>query len=60
MSIREVPIIKHCFNSTNDYIGPSVTDAKIGRINLYEGQKFLYLYDFREEWEFYITIENKE
>ncbi|WP_332628566.1 IS1096 element passenger TnpR family protein [Halalkalibacter flavus] len=51
---------KNCYNSTRDYMGPYVTDAKIGRLNLCEGQKFLYLYDFGEEWEFYITVENSK
>ncbi len=36
--------------------GPYVTEAKIGGLNLYEGQGFLYLYDFGDECEFNVEV----
>lgn len=47
---------KHCYNSPLDSNGPFVNDAKIGNLHLYEGQRFLYLFDFGDEWEFNIDI----
>lgn len=39
-----------------DTNGPFVNDAKIGNLHLYEGQRFLYLFDFGDEWKFYIDV----
>lgn len=47
---------KHYYNAPMDYHGPYVNEAKIGELNLYEGQSFLYLFDFGDEWEFNIHL----
>lgn len=47
---------KNCYNSPNDHQGPFVNEAKIGGLNLFEGQTFLYLFDFGDEWLFEITV----
>jgi hypothetical protein len=43
---------KHYYNCPMDQYGPYVHEVKIGSLNLYEGQRFLYLFDFGDEWEF--------
>jgi hypothetical protein len=47
---------KHCYNSPRDFAGPFVQEGKIGDLSLYEGKRFLYLYDFGAEWEFNIDV----
>ncbi|WP_181444505.1 IS1096 element passenger TnpR family protein [Bacillus sp. 03113] len=47
---------KNCYNSPMDSHGPFVNHVKIGSLHLYEGQRFLYLFDFGNEWEFYINV----
>jgi len=47
---------KDYYNSPRDIEGPYVNNIKIGDLHLYEGQKFLYLFDFGTEWEFFITV----
>lgn len=51
---------KHAYHSPMDMEGPYVQDKEIGRLNLYEGKRFLYLFDFGDEWELYITVEKIE
>jgi hypothetical protein len=48
---------KHFYNPPKDSIGPFVHEAQIGCLGLYEGQTFLYLYDFLDEWEFLIQLQ---
>jgi hypothetical protein len=36
--------------------GPFADTVKIGELELYEGQQFLYLFDFGDEWLFTITL----
>lgn len=47
---------KSCYNSPMDSHGPYVNDAEIGRLELYEGQHFLYLFDFGDEWTFDVQV----
>src|SRR5690606_22862211 len=47
---------RNCYNSPMDSRGPFVHEKKIGELHLYEGQRFLYLFDFGDEWEFYIDV----
>ena len=47
---------KQCYNSPMDDHGPYVNHTKIGDLHLYEGQRFLYLFDFGDEWEFIVDV----
>nr|WP_239094277.1 plasmid pRiA4b ORF-3 family protein [Bacillus sp. B15-48] len=47
---------KHFYNAPMDTHGPYVNEVKIGDLDLYEGQSFLYLFDFGYEWEFNINL----
>ena len=47
---------KHFYNAPMDNHGPYVNEVKIGELDLYEGQNFLYLFDFGDEWEFNIHL----
>ncbi|MFY3791804.1 IS1096 element passenger TnpR family protein [Ureibacillus sp. MALMAid1270] len=47
---------KKGYYSTMDVQGPFVNEIKIGELQLFVGQKFLYLFDFGEEWEFTIEV----
>lgn len=47
---------KHYYNAPMDNHGPYVNEVKIGELDLYEGQSFLYLFDFGDEWEFNIHL----
>ncbi len=47
---------KHFYNAPYDSQGPYVDEVKIGDLNLYEGQSFLYLFDFGDEWEFNVQV----
>ncbi|QUW21418.1 hypothetical protein JSQ81_16685 [Sporosarcina sp. Marseille-Q4063] len=47
---------KSCYNSPMDSHGPFVDDAEIGKLELYQGQNFLYLFDFGYEWTFKIQV----
>ncbi|WP_456272490.1 IS1096 element passenger TnpR family protein [Bacillus sp. AK031] len=49
---------KHFYNAPTDTIGPYVHEAQIGSLDLQEGQTFLYLYDFMDEWEFRIQLQD--
>lgn len=46
----------NCYNSSMHDEGPFVGDQEIGRLHLYEGQTFLYLFDFGDEWEFTVSV----
>lgn len=37
---------------------PVVTEAHLGELDLSVGQTFLYLFDFGDEWEFAVTVED--
>lgn len=47
---------KHCYNSPKDMQGPYVHEVTIGDLHLYEGQRFLYLFDFGDEWSFSVSV----
>ncbi len=61
-----------CLNLRNPYNGPQYYDprtepgwadgdpadeATLASLNLYEGQRLLYIFDFGNRWEFFITLE---
>ncbi|MDC3417434.1 plasmid pRiA4b ORF-3 family protein [Aquibacillus salsiterrae] len=48
---------KHHYIAPMGSEGPYVDEVKIGDMNLYEEQSFLYLFDFGDEWEFDIQVE---
>ncbi|MGM0845081.1 MAG: IS1096 element passenger TnpR family protein [Bacillota bacterium] len=48
---------KHFYHAPMDPAGPYVNEVQIGGLDLYEGQSFLYLYDFISEWEFRIQVQ---
>lgn len=37
---------------------PVVTEARLGELDLSVGQTFLYFFDFGDEWEFAVTVED--
>ena len=45
------------YNSPNDEEGPFVDEAKIGKIELYIGQRVLYLFDYGDSWQFSVVLE---
>ncbi|WP_391206659.1 plasmid pRiA4b ORF-3 family protein [Psychrobacillus sp. L4] len=47
---------EHCYNAPMDFNGPYVNEIEIGNLNLYEGQSFLYLFDFGDEWKFDVQV----
>ncbi|TYS40761.1 plasmid pRiA4b ORF-3 family protein [Bacillus infantis] len=47
---------KHAYNSPMDVQGPYVDEVRIGELDLQNGQRFLYLYDFGEEREFEVEV----
>lgn len=47
---------KNAYHSPLDFQGPYVDEVKIGELCLHKGQSFLYLYDFGDEWEYYIQV----
>ncbi|KAB7667711.1 plasmid pRiA4b ORF-3 family protein [Bacillus sp. B1-b2] len=47
---------KDYYNSPKDAIGPFVNEMQIRSLQLMEGQRFLYLFDFGDEWEFDIEV----
>ncbi len=36
--------------------GFPAADTTLAMLNLYEGQRFLYIFDFGDHWEFYLTV----
>ncbi|MFD0953782.1 IS1096 element passenger TnpR family protein [Virgibacillus natechei] len=51
---------KYFYNSPMDVQGPYVHEKQIGRLNLYEGKRFVYLFDFGDEWLIDIKVEKIE
>ncbi|WP_168735745.1 plasmid pRiA4b ORF-3 family protein [Cohnella fermenti] len=49
---------KFVFYSPDDTDRPTVTEAYLGELELSVGQKFLYLFDFGDEWAFTVTVED--
>ncbi|MBD0258492.1 MAG: plasmid pRiA4b ORF-3 family protein, partial [Cytophagales bacterium] len=44
------------FNAPGLEEPPFTTDAKLGELDLYAGRRFLYLFDFGDSWEFWVTV----
>ncbi len=36
--------------------GFPAADTTLAMLNLYDGQRFLYIFDFGDHWEFYLTV----
>ena len=51
---------KNRFTSPYDEQGPYGDEAKIGTLELYEKQNFLYLFDYGDEWSFDVEVFNIE
>lgn len=49
---------KRVFYSLDADDTPVVTEARLGELDLSVGQTFLYLFDFGDEWEFAVTVED--
>ncbi|XID95878.1 plasmid pRiA4b ORF-3 family protein [Paenibacillaceae bacterium WGS1546] len=49
---------KRAFYSPDADDRPVVTEACLGELELSIGQTFLYLFDFGDEWEFVVTVED--
>ncbi|MEW9676964.1 plasmid pRiA4b ORF-3 family protein [Lentibacillus sp. L22] len=48
----------NCIASPNDDSGANAANIQIGSAGLHEGQHFMYLYDYGDEWIFTVTLEN--
>jgi len=48
---------KNSYESPNSENGPYVDEVNIGELELYEGQRILYLFDYGDSWEFNIVLE---
>ena len=48
---------KNVYESPFSENGPYVDEVKIGELELYEGQRILYLFDYGDCWEFDIVLE---
>lgn len=48
----------NCISSPSDYSGANAANIQIGSAGLREGQRFMYLYDYGDEWMFTVTLEN--
>jgi hypothetical protein len=46
------------FNSQDGQEPPFVDEVKIGELGLKAGRRFLYLFDFGDEWEFHVEVES--
>lgn len=44
------------FNCPQDHEGPHSDEVKIGELQLYEKQNFLYLFDYGDEWRFNVEV----
>jgi hypothetical protein len=44
------------FNAPELEEGPFTDDVQLGELDLYTGRRFLYLFDFGDSWEFWITV----
>jgi hypothetical protein len=47
---------KHAYNSPWSSYEPFTNEGVIGDLELYEGQKILYLFDYGDEWEFDVRL----
>lgn len=47
---------KHAFHSPICDEGPYVNEVTIGELGLYEGKRFLYLFDYGDSWEFQVQL----
>lgn len=52
------PFSSNCYNAPDDAVGPYVDEVTLGDLYLQEGQQFLYLFDFGDEWHFRVTVTN--
>lgn len=48
---------RNAFQSPNCGEGPYVDEVRIGELELYEGQRILYLFDYGDSWEFNVLLE---
>jgi hypothetical protein len=48
---------RNAYESPYSENGPYVDEVSIGELELYEGQRILYLFDFGDSWEFLIVLE---
>jgi hypothetical protein len=48
---------RNVYESPNCENGPYVDEVNIGELELYEGQRILYLFDYGDSWEFNIVLE---
>lgn len=46
-----------CYNSPLDEKGSKANEVRIGELGLYPGKTFLYLFDYGNEWEFTVEVE---
>ena len=51
---------KNRFTSPCDEQGPYVDEVKIGAVELYKKQNFLYLFDYGDQWRFNVEVFNIE
>ncbi|GGJ87447.1 hypothetical protein GCM10007063_07380 [Lentibacillus kapialis] len=48
-----------CISSPDDISeGANAAETTIGSVGLHRGQRFLYLYDYGDEWQFTITVDD--
>ena len=48
---------KNAYESPSCESGPYVDEVSVGKLELYEGQRILYLFDYGDSWEFDIVLE---
>ncbi len=48
---------RNVYESPNSEDGPYVDEVSIGELELYEGQRILYLFDYGDSWEFNVFLE---
>ncbi|MEW9125056.1 MAG: plasmid pRiA4b ORF-3 family protein [Thermotaleaceae bacterium] len=51
---------KHAYHSPMSDEGPFTDEVTIGELELYEGQKILYLFDYGDSWEFEVKLLKKK
>jgi hypothetical protein len=51
---------RNAYESPNSENGPYVNEVTIGELELYEGQRILYLFDYGDSWEFDIVLEKTD
>lgn len=47
---------KHAYHSPMSDEGPFVDEVTIGELELYEGQKIMYFFDYGDSWEFEVQL----